>query len=96
MKFLTKSPSSTSASEPAPNDARPASGQPSLAPDRLLRLPEVQKLIPLSRSTLWRAIRKGKFPAPVRISENAVAWRASDIQQWFDTRVENLNDRARP
>jgi prophage regulatory protein len=52
----------------------------------LLRLSTLQDwgLIPLSRSTLWRKIRSGDFPQPVRISANAVAWRADDIRCWIN------------
>lgn len=52
----------------------------------LLRLSTLQDwgLLPLSRSTLWRKIRSGDFPRPVRISTNAVAWRADDIRCWIN------------
>ena len=42
------------------------------------------KLIPFSSSTLWRKVRNGEFPAPVKISANVTAWRAEDIRYWID------------
>ncbi|HXI86690.1 MAG TPA: AlpA family phage regulatory protein [Parvularculaceae bacterium] len=43
------------------------------------RLRKVLELIPVSRSTWYAGVKSGRYPAPVRISENIVAWRASDI-----------------
>ncbi len=36
----------------------------------------------LGRTTVWRLQRAGKFPAPVPVSANRVAWRESDILKW--------------
>lgn len=55
-------------------------------PDPLLRRNEVERLIGLKRSALYKLIRAGEFPAPVRISERAVAWRQSEISAWIEAR----------
>ena len=55
--------------------------------DTLLRLAEVQKMVPVSRSTIWRLIRAGQFPAPIRITSNAVAWRRRDVLRYVDSRA---------
>ncbi len=44
-----------------------------------LRLPQVLKIIPVSKSTWWGGIRSGKYPRPVKLSERTSAWRRSDI-----------------
>lgn len=46
-----------------------------------LRLPDVLRLVPVSKSTWWAGIKAGRYPAPVRISSNAVAWKVSDIRE---------------
>jgi prophage regulatory protein len=51
--------------------------------DRLLRLEEVIKLISVSRATIYRHLGTGSFPAPVRVGLRRIAWRASDINNWF-------------
>ena len=51
---------------------------------RLIDWSELRRRIPLSRSTVWRLIRKGRFPAPLKISPGRVAWREDDIQAWMD------------
>lgn len=54
---------------------------------RLLRLPEVMHLTGLSRSTIYRLIAKGKFPAQVYTTGlRAVGWRETDILQWMEDR----------
>ena len=55
-------------------------------PDRLLRRPEVSQLTGLSRATLYRYMRAGIFPTPVRIGPRAVGWPLSDIHTWIEDR----------
>lgn len=50
-----------------------------------LRLPDVLKLYPVSKSTWWKGIQDGKFPSPVRIGERAIAWRAEDIRTLIES-----------
>jgi len=56
---------------------------------QLLRLRDVIGLVGLSRSTVWRLAREGKFPAPCRLTgKAAVAWFAADIETWIASRRE--------
>ena len=48
------------------------------------REPEVRRVSGLSRTTRWRKVKKGTFPRPHKISDNAVAWLASDVFRWRD------------
>jgi len=42
---------------------------------KILRFREVQHLSGnLSRTTIWRKIRSGQFPAPVQLGPNAIGW----------------------
>lgn len=52
--------------------------------NRLLRLPEVQHLTGLRRSTLYQKIAKGRFPSQIRLGENIVAWREWDVLDWME------------
>jgi predicted DNA-binding transcriptional regulator AlpA len=56
------------------------------SPERIIRSKEVQELTGLSRTTIWRLERSGKFPARVPLSSNIVGWRYSDIFDWIETR----------
>lgn len=48
--------------------------------DSFLRLREVLKIYPVSKSTWWSGVATGRYPQPVKLSERTTAWRASDIQ----------------
>ena len=52
-------------------------------PDKIIRSKEVQELTGLSRTTIWRLERTGKFPARIALSTSNVGWRLSDIQEWI-------------
>jgi len=52
-------------------------------PDRILRLNAVLDRTGLSRSTLYRKVDAGTFPAQVRIASRCVGWRESAIDQWL-------------
>jgi predicted DNA-binding transcriptional regulator AlpA len=41
-------------------------------------------ILPFSDATLWRKVKAGEFPAPVKISTKVTAWRASDVRAWVD------------
>lgn len=51
--------------------------------DRILRLPEVLHVSGHSRSSLYRAIRAGRFPPPVGVGDRTRGWRDSEIQAWI-------------
>ena len=48
--------------------------------DRLLRRQEVEQLCQLSRSTIYRLMRLGQFPEPIRIGPRAVRWSLREIE----------------
>lgn len=50
-----------------------------------LRLPQVLKLIPVSRSTWWSRVRTGDFPAPVKLGPRMTAWRVEDIRALIES-----------
>ena len=41
---------------------------------------------PVHRATLWKWIRAGKFPKPVRLGTRTVAWRDQDLRAWAASR----------
>ncbi len=50
-----------------------------IADPGFLRLRQVLELIPVGRSTWWKGIQEGRYPAPVKLSPRTSAWRSSDI-----------------
>lgn len=44
--------------------------------------------LPFSASTLWRKVRDGTFPAPVKLGPKTTVWRVSEVRKWLADRVE--------
>lgn len=58
---------------------------------RLLRLKDflgAGKVIPVSKSTWWAGVKSGRYPAPIKIGQRAVAWKADDIARLAETGVQ--------
>ena len=53
----------------------------------LLRRKQVEAQTGLARSTLYKLIGEGNFPAPVRITGKAVAWPSNLVDAWIASRV---------
>ena len=54
-----------------------------LPPGGLSRQRKLEPILPFAGATLWRKIKAGEFPAPIKISENITAWRNDDVNDWF-------------
>jgi predicted DNA-binding transcriptional regulator AlpA len=44
----------------------------------------IPDVLPFSAATLWRLVKAGEFPAPVKLSKRVTAWRISDIKKWLN------------
>jgi len=49
-----------------------------------VRLPVVLSVIPISKSSLYAGIKKGVYPAPVKLSERTSAWKVEDIRSLIE------------
>ena len=52
----------------------------------ILRIREVLSRVGLSRATIWRRVKEGEFPAPLRLggpNTRAVGWDSAAIDQWI-------------
>lgn len=72
---------------PKGNDVTQGNPNKAAAPDRLLRLPEVESMVGLRKSSIYDAMRRGEFPAAVRLSRRAVCWSESSIREWVQDRI---------
>lgn len=50
--------------------------------DRLLNKWAVEDRTSLDITTIYRKIKVGAFPRPVRVGKRRVAWRESDVATW--------------
>lgn len=54
--------------------------------DRYYRLPETEQFTGLKKSSIYAGVKNSSFPAPVRLSRRAVAWKESDLVRWQASR----------
>lgn len=45
--------------------------------------PGVHALLPFSAPTLWRKVKNGDFPKPLKLGPRITAWRCGDVRQWL-------------
>lgn len=45
--------------------------------------PASKGLIGVSDKTIWTWVKRGEFPAPIKLSTNVTVWRLSDVQEWM-------------
>jgi prophage regulatory protein len=65
-----------------------ARGPPPSAHEAILRWRAVSGRTGLSRPTIWRLVKEGRFPRPIHItSGHAVGWAASELESWIQNRI---------
>ena len=65
--------------------------RPSLPPEdeRIITTAELAAMVPLDRSTIYRMVRAGHFPAPIQLTPARVGWRLSAINAWLVAREKH-------
>lgn len=67
---------------------RPAHAAEATPPrDRLLRLPEVEALVGIRKSSIYVLMKQGKFPRCIHITSRLAAWPESAVYQWVQDRI---------
>jgi len=54
--------------------------------DIIVRLPQVQRSVGLSRATIYRLMTRGEFPQSFKLGERAIALLWSDVKSWIAAR----------
>ena len=52
---------------------------------------DILNRFPFSAATLWRMVKRGAFPQPLKLSPGVTAWRNSDIETWVSARTSRPN-----
>ena len=50
-----------------------------------VRLPEVLKVFPVSKSSWWAGVKENRYPKPVKLGPKMTAWRVEDIRALIAT-----------
>lgn len=59
--------------------------------DRFIRLPEVEALMGVKKSTIYDMLKKGEFIKPIRFSARAVVWPETAVLQFIQDRINQAN-----
>jgi prophage regulatory protein len=59
-------------------------------PERCLRLPEVQEIARYSKMHIDRLEKQGKFPRRIRLGDNRVVWRLSEVMDWLASKSAGI------
>lgn len=52
---------------------------------KLLTLKDVIEITSISKSKIYRDVKVGNFPTPLRLGSNCVRWNSNDIIDWVAT-----------
>ena len=51
---------------------------------KVIRTKDLLKQLNISRISLWRWSKEGKFPQPLRVNGRAFGYRVQDVESWLD------------
>jgi len=43
----------------------------------------IPDVVPFSSATLWRRVKLGEFPKPIKLSTRVTAWRVADVRAFL-------------
>ena len=49
--------------------------------------PDSPAPLPFSAPTLWRKVKAGTFPSPVKLSERVTAWNVGAVRSWINAQA---------
>ena len=62
---------------------------------KILRRQEVERLTRLSKGSIYRQMKMGTFPMPLKLGPRAVAWLADEVYEWIASRPRATGDLPR-
>lgn len=55
---------------------------------QILRPLQVMELLGLSRPTLYRLRKEGRFPNSIKLGEKSIGWMRKDIENWIKSKFD--------
>jgi len=53
----------------------------------LIRIPQILKMMPISKSKFWLMVQKGEFPKPIKIGRSSF-WTMEQVQDFIRERAK--------
>src|SRR5215469_4348713 len=57
-------------------------------PTGYFRLPDLIRRQRVSAASIWKWVRNGDYPKPIKLSKNASVWKVADILAWEQAREQ--------
>jgi len=57
-----------------------------IPPITLMRIPQILKVMPVSKSKFWLMVQKGEFPKPIKIGRSSF-WTIEQVQAYLRERM---------
>ncbi len=61
---------------------------PQIPPITLMRIPQILKVMPVSKSKFWLMVQRGEFPKPIKIGRSSF-WTIEQVQTFIGERISN-------
>jgi len=55
---------------------------------QILKVGEVEQKVKLDRTSIYRMVKRGDFPAMIKLGERSSGWIESEIEQWLEDRIK--------
>lgn len=59
---------------------------------RMLRIADVCDRTGLARRTIYDMMRRGSFPAAVKVTDHASRWMEAEVEAWLEARIAARNE----
>jgi len=56
---------------------------------KFLRIKQIIDRYSISASSVWAMVKSGKFPKPVKLSENCTGWIEGETEKWAQDRISD-------
>lgn len=56
--------------------------------ERILTLRELEEVVGLRKTAIYKAIRDDEFPSPIKLTSHRSGWLASEVQEWIKSKKE--------
>ncbi len=54
--------------------------------DKLIPIEEVTELIGVKKPTIYKYVREGNFPKPIKVGKRASRWSLNAVLEWIETK----------
>lgn len=59
-----------------------------------LRDTEIARRYSISRPTVWRWVKEGKFPKPLKLGGGSSRWKLRDLEAWEQTQIQKEDNES--